>query len=316
MTAMGFGTAAIGRPQYINIKALPKKEDFDLASFKSSAAEMIQKAYEGGIRYFDTAPGYGIAEEVLIEWLKHQNDPSIEVATKWGYTYTAGFRSDARTHEVKDHNLPKLNEQWAISKKLLPYLTTYQVHSATFESGILQNREVLEQLASIKEVYNLKIGITTSGANQNEVILAALEVVVRNKVLFDTFQVTYNIFDQRLGEIISRFEETGLRLIVKEAMANGRIFRSDRFPHYDLNYALSEKLAQEYEVGVDAIALRFVIDSIRPSVVLSGANDLFQLHQNLKAESFHLTAEEIEQLTSLKVDTIDYWNERKNLAWQ
>ena len=316
MTAIGFGTAAIGRPHYINLKALPKKADFDLASFKAYAAGMIQKAYETGIRYFDTAPGYGIAEEIVAEWLSHQNDPTIEVATKWGYTYTADFKPDARTHEIKDHSLVKLKEQWSTSKKLLPYLTTYQVHSATFESGILQNRVVLEQLAAIKEEYHLRIGITTSGANQNEVILAAMEVMMHDKELFDTFQVTYNIFDQRLGEIMPLIKAADLRLIIKEAMANGRIFRNEKFPHYELNYTLCEKLAQKYEVGVDAIALRFVIDSIGPHFVLSGANDLMQLDQNVKAESFQLTAEEIEQLIRLQCNTIDYWNERKNLVWQ
>lgn len=316
MTAIGFGTAAIGRPHYINLKALPKKIDFDLASFKTHATGMIQKVYEAGIRYFDTAPGYGIAEEILGEWVSDQNDPTIEVATKWGYTYTADFKPDAKTHEVKDHSWTKLNEQWANSKKLLPYLTTYQVHSATFESGILQNRKVLEQLAEIKQDYNLRIGITTSGANQNEVVLAALEIMVQDKGLFDTFQVTYNIFDQRLSEIMPLFAASKLRLVVKEAMANGRVFRNVNFPHYDLNYNLCEKLAQKYEVGVDAIALRFVIDSIAPYIVLSGANDILQLDQNLKAESFQLTAEELEQLSSLQVNTIDYWTERKNLVWQ
>ena len=180
----------------------------------------------------------------------------------------------------------------------------------------MQNRVVLQQLATIKEVYGLRIGITTSGANQNEIILAALDLKVRDRSIFDTFQVTYNIFEQRLSEIIHLINRPGLRLIIKEAMANGRVFRNPDFPYYDMNYSFCEYLAQKYNVGVDAIALRFVIDSLEPAIVLSGANDLTQLHQNMKAASFRLTTEEIEQLRDLRGNTTDYWNARKNLAWQ
>jgi aryl-alcohol dehydrogenase-like predicted oxidoreductase len=278
--------------------------------------KVIQKAYDIGIRYFDTAPGYGTAEEMISEWLALQNDPNIEVATKWGYTYTADFNPDALIHEVKDHGLAKLNEQLSNSKKLLPYLSTYQVHSATFESGILKNREVIKQLASIKEQYNLRIGITTSGPNQNEVILAASEVMFDQEFLFDTFQVTYNLFDQRLREILPLFKTSNLRLIIKEAMANGRIFRNPDYPHYEKNYQICEELARKYQVGVDAIALRFVIDSIRPYAVLSGAKTAWQLKENIKALTFSLTTDEIEQLHALHVNPVDYWNERKNLSWQ
>ena len=107
---IGFGTAAIGRPQYINIRHA-KVEEFSLAAFKEKGFAMLDSAYENGILYFDTAPGYGMAEQLLIDWVKQKNDPTIEVATKWGYTYVANFDPAATTHEVKEHSLAKLNEQ-------------------------------------------------------------------------------------------------------------------------------------------------------------------------------------------------------------
>ena len=66
---------------------------------------------------------------------------SIEIATKWGYTYTANFDANATVHEVKEHSLSKLNEQWNFSKQLLPYLKVYQIHSATLETGVLENKK-------------------------------------------------------------------------------------------------------------------------------------------------------------------------------
>jgi len=138
---IGLGTASIGRPHYINIRQ-EKASAFSLESFKKQGLMMLEEAYRQGIRYFDTAPGYGIAEQMMIDWLARHPHGDVEVATKWGYTYTANFDVNATIHEVKEHSLAKLNEQWEQSQQLLPHLTTYQIHSATFESGVLTNQEV------------------------------------------------------------------------------------------------------------------------------------------------------------------------------
>lgn len=64
--ALGFGTAALGRPQYINIRS-HKVVKTDLEAFKSNGFKLLEKAYQLGIRYFDTAPGYGLAESLLLD---------------------------------------------------------------------------------------------------------------------------------------------------------------------------------------------------------------------------------------------------------
>jgi len=88
---IGLGTAAIGRPLYINIKKEVTEYDFSLEAFRQKGIAILEAAYNQGIRYFDTAPGYGMAEQMLIDWAMEKEDPSIEVATKWGYTYVANF---------------------------------------------------------------------------------------------------------------------------------------------------------------------------------------------------------------------------------
>ena len=119
---IGLGTASIGRPLYINVKSEVSSEPFSLPEFKKKGLQVLEAAYNNGIRCFDTSPGYGLAEQMLLDWLKDKNDSSIEVSTKWGYTYVANFDPNAKVHEIKEHTLAKLNEQWEYSKKLLPYL--------------------------------------------------------------------------------------------------------------------------------------------------------------------------------------------------
>ncbi len=311
---LGLGTAALGRPQYINIRK-ENCDNSDLEVFRKHSFAVLEDAYKLGIRYFDTAPGYGLAEELLLEWLQTKNDASIKIATKWGYTYTANFDINASVHEIKEHSLSKLNEQWNFSKQLLPYLKVYQIHSATLETGVIENKEVLTKLAYLKKEHNLKIGLTTTGTNQLKIIKKALNVLIDDEQLFDIFQVTYNILDQSLKEISDELFSHNKSIIIKEALANGRLLTNKNFPHYTKMYATLENLSKKHKVGVDAISLKYCEQTISNSIVLSGAANSQQLKENLKTNTFSLSYEEVELLNSFKTSTDSYWAERKKLPW-
>lgn len=311
---LGLGTAALGRPQYINVR-LKNGEKSDLEAFKKNSFSVLETAYNKGIRYFDTAPGYGLAEALVLEWLQTKNDASIQIATKWGYTYTANFYKNAIIHEVKEHSLAKLNTQWEFSKQLLPYLKVYQIHSATIETGVLENSKVLERLASLKKEHNLKIGLTTTGTNQAEVIKKALNITVDGASLFDLFQVTYNFLDQSLLEISEELIHENKSIVIKEALANGRVFRNESYPHYNKMYEVLEGISKKHNVGVDAISLKYCEQTVPNSIVLSGASTNAQLKQNLQLNTFSLSNNEIEILNSFKITPEFYWKERKQLIW-
>jgi aryl-alcohol dehydrogenase-like predicted oxidoreductase len=311
---LGLGTAALGRPQYINIRQY-RTEKTDLETFRKQSFAVLEHAYNLGVRYFDTAPGYGLAEELVLEWLQTKDDNSIEVATKWGYTYTANFEANATIHEVKEHSLSKLKEQWHFSKKLLPYLKVYQIHSATLETGILENTKALEHLIFLKRKHKLKIALTTTGTNQLEVLKKALDISINGNQVFDLFQITYNFLDQSLQEISAELMRQNKQIVIKEALANGRVFRNKSYPHYNEMYTILERLSEKHNVGVDAISLKYCEQTIPNSIILSGASTSAQLTENLKLNTFTLSNEEIEILNNLKVTPEFYWTERKKLGW-
>ena len=308
-TKIGLGLAALGRPEYINIRtdnAIDKSED----AFKQNTFHVLNYAYQKGIRYFDTAPSYGKGEAFLQEWNNLNKYNDVILGTKWGYTYVANWELGyTGKHEIKEHSLDKLNEQWKISKNLLPKLKIYQVHSATFESGILKNQPVLNKLNDLKTEFNLQIAISTSGANQKDIIEEALKIEINNQPLFDSFQVTYNVLEQSTISILKTLKQRNKTIIIKEALANGRVFNAN------LYLTKLENLSKKYNVGIDALSLRFVMDSLQPNYVLSGASNTSQLEQNLKALDFKLTNEDINSLSMLKNNREDYWNERNELEW-
>lgn len=314
-TKIGLGLAALGRPEYINIKedeSLDKSE----TAFKQNALTVLDAAYLFGIRYFDTAPSYGKGEAFLQEWNDSRGHPDIALGTKWGYTYMANWELGyAGKHEIKEHSLEKLLEQWQHSKALLPNLKYYQVHSATFDSRILENEAVLNHLYQLKKSKGLTIGITTSGVNQKAVVTAALNIKIENELLFDSFQVTYNVFEQDPFNVLKQVLLQGKEVIVKEALANGRVFPNEKFDNYKKAYQVLNQLSKKYKVAIDAVALRFVIDNLHPTYVLSGASNSLQLKQNLKALTFKLSSSDLELLRSLSCSSAVYWNERNQLNW-
>lgn len=98
-------------------------------------------------------------------------------------------------------------------------------------------------------------------------------------------------------------------------MANGRVFKSDAFKNYQKNYKTLEALANNHNVSVDAIALRFIIDALEPTYLLSGASNTVQLDSNYKALDIVLSKSDLEKLKQLKTNPNNYWEERSSLEW-
>jgi len=262
------------------------------------------------------APSYGLGEQFLLEWNNSRGYNDVNLSTKFGYTYVANWEIGfSRRHEIKEHSISKLNAQWEVSKALLPNLKIYQIHSATLDSGVLTNDAVLSRLNELKQKHGLKIGITSSGTEQVKIIEEAQKVIFDSEALFDSYQVTFNIFEQSCFDILKQLLASGKTIIIKEALANGRVFRNSKFLEYQSVYEYLEQLSEKYAVGIDAIALRFIMDYLEPSLILSGASNTNQVKQNLEALNFELSNDEISKLKSFAVSPQGYWQERSDLKW-
>jgi aryl-alcohol dehydrogenase-like predicted oxidoreductase len=315
-TKIGLGLAALGRPAYINLRS-HDDPDKSIKAYEANAFKVMDFAYEKGIRHFDTAASYGKGEQFLLEWDKKNRHHDVVLSSKWGYSYVANWELDFKgQHEIKEHSLEKLIEQWGTAQKMLPALQLYQIHSATFESGVLEKTEVLLALDQIRESTGVKLGISVSGANQKDILQAASKITINNKKLFDSYQVTYNVLEQSSFGILKKMLADGKTVIIKEALANGRLLENPKFKHYAATYVFLKELSKKYGVGIDAVALRFIMDHLGPQLVLSGASNTVQLAQNIKALHFELSQKEVSQLEFLAIKPEQYWKERSLLFWQ
>ncbi|MFE7772694.1 aldo/keto reductase [Streptomyces sp. NPDC057445] len=310
----GLGLAAVGRPGYINLgrdEDLPGDRSVD--ALRARTHELLDAAYSQGVRYVDTARSYGRAEEFLAEWLATRPDAEdVVVGSKWGYTYIADWRTDAEVHEVKDHSTGTYERQLAETRALLgARLDLYQIHSVTPGSPALTDPALHERLASLA-AEGVTIGLSTSGPDQAEAIRAALAVTVDGEPLFGSVQATYNLLEPSAGPALAEARAAGRTVIVKEAMANGRL--AD--PHATgPDTAALRETAGAAGVPSDAMALAAVAAQPWADVVLSGAATVVQLTSNLTAADVHLEPEELDRLLAAAEPPERYWANRARLAW-
>ncbi len=227
---------------------------------------------------------------------------------------TSNWQTQAAVHEVKEHSLPVLQRQWQESQANLgTYLRLYQIHSATQESGVLENQAVLAELARLKR-QGIAIGLSLSGPEQGLVLQRAGEIVVDGARLFDSVQATWNLLEPSAGPALQKAHAAGMGVIVKEALANGRLTRRNDDPGFAQKLALLERHAARLSTTIDALALAAVLAEPWADVVLSGAATAAQLASNLQA--LHVRwDEEATALAAIAESPQGYWGTRKRLPW-
>jgi aryl-alcohol dehydrogenase-like predicted oxidoreductase len=302
---VGLGLAALGRPGYINLGHGRDVEDVAVERMERAAHAVLDAAYEQGVRAFDAARSYGRAEAFLASWLERRGlaPGEVQVSSKWGYSYTAGWRVDAKEHEVKDLSAAQLRRQWRETSALLgEHLWLYQIHSATVESGVLEDSEVLAELATLRE-RGVRIGLTATGPRQAETIERALDTGG-----FDAVQATWNLYERSAAGALARAREGGLYVMVKEALANGRLTERGADPALTL-------AARERGTSEDALALAAALAQPWADLVLSGAATVEQLRSNLTSREVAWDDDLEERLAGLVEDPDAYWARRAELPW-
>jgi aryl-alcohol dehydrogenase-like predicted oxidoreductase len=300
MAVLGLGLAALGRPEYLTVgHGASLGADRSADGLRRRCEEVCDAAWHAGVRWFDAARSYGLAERFLSGWLAGRGigAADVTVSSKWGYTYTAGWQPHAEVQEVKDHSAAALARQWPQTRELLgPWLDLYQVHSATEESGVLDDEAVLRGLAGL----GVPVGLSLSGPGQAATLRRALAVRIDGLPVFSAVQATWNVLEPSAGAALAEAKAAGWTVIVKEALANG---------HLAVPGPATEALGERPDVAALAAAL----SQPWADVVLSGAVTVGHLRSNLAAST--APAPEPDRYVALAVDPQTYWSRRSGLPW-
>ena len=141
----------------------------------------------------------------------------MTISSKWGYVYTADWEVAADPPEVKHHDVDTFRRQLSETREHLgDWLALYQIHSATPDSGVLGERRGAERDGRVRPPARRQRQRHEPGRDdRSRGVARASSAPCR-----------------RPGTCTSarprmRWRARGLKVIVKEALANGRLAARD-----------------------------------------------------------------------------------------
>jgi len=270
-----------------------------LGSDDAANAQLLHRAHDEGINYFDTADIYhkGQNEITVGKALAGRRDKVI-IATKAGNVWKADG-SGLDWNPSKEHIL-KSAEQ-SLKRLRTDYIDLYQLHGGTIHDPIDETIEAFEILVSHGKIRYY--GISSIRPN------VIREYVERSNIV--SVMMQYSLLDRRPEEeCLELLHKNSISVLVRGSLASGLLI--DKPAKSYLNYSEQDvtKLVQamknvsQSKRSLTEIALNFALapDAVASAVV--GMRTEKQLNDVLEAAStLPLTARELDALQVIPVNT-------------
>lgn len=270
-----------------------------LGSDDAANAQLLHRAHDEGINYFDTADIYnkGLNEITVGKALAGRRDKVI-IATKAGNVWKADG-SGLDWNPSKEHIL-KSAEQ-SLKRLRTDYIDLYQLHGGTIQDPIDETIEAFEMLVSHGKIRYY--GISSIRPN------VIREYVERSNIV--SVMMQYSLLDRRPEEeCLELLNKNSISVLVRGSLASGLLI--DKPAKSYLNYSQQEvtKLVQamknvsQSKRSLTEIALNFALapDAVASAVV--GMRTEKQLVDVLEAAStLPLTVRELDALNVIPVNT-------------
>ena len=142
-----------------------------------------------------------------------------------------------------------------------------------------------------------------------------MEIEIDGSRLFDSVQATWNLLDPSAGSALAEAHAAGIGVIIKEALANGRLTDRNQEPDFASQLEVLRTEARKLGTTTDALVLAACLSQPSVDVVLSGAANPEQLWSNVQACRFQLDEGILGRLLRLAETPSVYWKTRSKLAW-
>ena len=275
----------------------------------SLANELVGKARDAGVNFFDTADAYAGGEsEVLLGQALKACRKEVVIATKVGFRSGTPLTQSglSRRHILYsvDESLKRLGTDWI------------DIYIAHREDPLTPIEETLEALDSVVRAGKVRyLGFSNWSAWK---VSAALEMQrARGLSPFTHGQMYYSLLGRDVErDVIPMMRRYGLGLTVWSPLASGFLSGKydraalsnpeNRYSGFDLlpfdkeqGFQLVDRMrpiAQRHGASVAQVALAWLLAKDAVTSILIGATKLHQLEDNLAAINVPLTGEEVAEL--------------------
>lgn len=296
---LGFGGAGIGN-LYRNVS-------------DDDARACLEAAWDGGIRYFDTAPHYGLglSERRIGEFLRTKPRDEFLISTKVGRLLRPNPAFTGQSDDEGFEVPAKLKRQWAFDEAGIRssleeslerlglnsvdilYLHDPDVYS--LEAGINQALPALEKMRS--EGLTKAIGV---GANTSEALLTCVEradldlIMLAGRYTLLEQPALANLLpaclERKVGVVNVGVFNSGL--LASSTIRDGAHYNYQPAPQSVLDHARRlAAVCAEYDVELPAAAIQFSLHHPAVETVVVGARTAWQIQQNIEFMSARIPEE-------------------------
>ncbi|WP_292009146.1 aldo/keto reductase [Chryseobacterium sp.] len=272
------------------------------------AHEILQKAWDLGIRYYDTSPWYGLtkSERRFGDFLKNQNREDFIFSTKVGRLFTKVPESEVPPtmwknplhydfrHDYTSDAIKRSIEE-SLERSGLSYIDIVYIHDLSEDQVGDRYPYFLEQAkkGAFKVLSNLRdqgvIKAWGMGVNKIEPILDCIEAADPDICLSAT---QYSILEHEdaVDRLLPAVKKAGVKLVSGAGYNSGFIAGRNRYNYKDvIPKGMKEKrdrideIARKYNTDIVHAALHFVLAADEFSSIIPGASKPEQVKDNVDA---------------------------------
>jgi aryl-alcohol dehydrogenase-like predicted oxidoreductase len=252
--------------------------------------EILEYAFDNGIKILDSAEAYGNAHEIIGAFHKKKPTKTFEIITKLPHQFDA---------EIKDRVSIYLNE-----------LEVTQLHALFFHSfdsyvKNIKNFEALLELKSQRKIKHIGVSVYT-----NEEI----ETVILNDDV-DIIQVPFNMLDNSTlrGEVLKKAKSKGKIIHTRSAFLQGLFFKSINAENNTVRQLRKEleqltQIKKRSNSSMSQLALNYCLQQQDIDNVLIGVDSKTQLIDNLNVINNTISEKVIAEINTIKTKNTDLIN--------
>jgi len=258
---------------------------------KKEVINLLDEAYNSGIRFLDTAEAYGNVHELIGDYHKIKNNFNFKIISK--------FQTNI------DHN--------SIKNKVLEYINLMNINILdiimfhSFESYISNYKaiNILKQLKLDGLINHIGVSVYTN---------AQLEILL-NDDLIEVIQLPFNLLDNYniRGNLINKLKIKGKIIHTRSAFLQGLFFKKTS-DEISVVKALKpylkkiNKITYEYNCSIEELALSYCISHKNIDNVIIGVDSINQFKSNIKASTFKLNKKIKRSIDNIVVENLELLN--------
>lgn len=235
------------------------------------AFEILNTAFDNGIKTLDTAEAYGDSQEVIGKFLKTYPNKTFNIITKLA----------ANSNFLQEHFIDHIRKNCEILN--VEHIYGYMFHNYdNFKDRIDLYKELMK--ARDKQIIK-KAGISLYTNDE-------IEDVLTHYSDFDFIQIPFNLFDNasKRQELLEKAKTKNIEVHTRSVFLQGLFFKESNALPQKLNPLRSylntlNMIKEKYSLNTETLALQYVMQKEYIDHVLIGVETSEQLLSNIRISS-------------------------------